>query len=135
MDRQTAAANDNIAKGRIGEDACAREYEKRGYEISARNWRRGKIGEIDIIAENREKSVICFCEVKTRKDSRFASAGEAVDFRKRLRIRKLTQLYLLERPWLNDFYVRFDVAEVYFGDSSGTRKTGELRIDIIESAF
>ncbi len=136
MEKIYAAENStgNIAKGRIGEEACAEEYEKRGYRIVARNWRRGRIGEIDIVAESPEKRILCFCEVKTRKSSDFARASEAVDYKKRLRIRKLAQLFLLERPYFSDRYVRFDIAEVYCSSEEG-REGRELKTDIIEAAF
>ncbi len=130
----------NKEKGRLGEDLAASEYVKRGFVIEERNWRKGRTGEIDVIALHREKRILCFCEVKTRKDRSFADAGAAVDYKKRMRIRKLAELFLLERPEFSNFYVRFDVAEVYFCGTSETCGDREacgtgMKIDIIEGAF
>lgn len=130
MDQCFRPAGNNIDKGRMGEDACAKEYGSRGFAQIARNWRCGKKGEIDLIVADVKRSILCFCEVKTRRDGTFASAGAAVDYKKRMRIRLLAEIFLVRNPEFSDFYVRFDVAEVYFTDGPG-----KLRIDIIESAF
>ena len=120
----------NKAKGRLGEEACAAEYEKRGYLIEARNWRKGNRGEIDIVAVKPGEQLICFCEVKTRSGSSFARASEAVGYEKRMRYRRLAEMFFWERPEFSNYYVRFDVAEVYLGSDGRPRE-----IEMIEAAF
>lgn len=121
---------DNVKKGRIGESACAKLYEERGFKIVERNWRCGRTGEIDIIAADFKAKLICFCEVKTRRDSSFAEASSAVNYKKRMRIRLLAELFLLKRPGFKNFFARFDIGEVYFAEDPGRPKA-----DIIEGAF
>ncbi|MCR5695157.1 MAG: YraN family protein [Clostridia bacterium] len=130
MENGTRSRGNNIEKGRAGEDACAKEYEKRGCSVIARNWRKGKIGEIDLIVLDESGRTLCFCEVKTRKSSRFAQAGAAVDYRKRMKYRLLADLFLRERPEFACRYVRFDVAEVYYGTDPA-----KLRVELAEGAF
>ncbi len=99
--------------GRRGEDAAARWYDERGFELRARNWR-VRAGEIDLI--HRRGRLVVFCEVKTRSSARFGYGVEAVDHRKRRRIRAVAAQWLAgHEPDLVD--VRFDVAQV---DPAGT---------------
>lgn len=94
--------------GRSGEDAAARWYEHRGFVVRHRNWRTPE-GEIDLICQRAH--LVVFCEVKTRSTGRFGRGVEAVDRRKRQRIRALAARWLAEhRPGGVD--VRFDVADV-----------------------
>lgn len=68
----------------------------KGYEIIEQNWQCGKIGEIDfiIIDRNRfKRSYLVFVEVKYR-FSGLQAAKEAVNYKKQLQIKKLSQLYL-----------------------------------------
>lgn len=63
----------------MGEDAAARYLKKKGYKITARNYRTPH-GELDIIAENKE--YIVFVEVKTRNarsDRKYGRPADAVD--------------------------------------------------------
>lgn len=96
-------------------------YAARGYEIVDRNWRAGRIGEIDLVAARADS--IVFCEVKTRTSSRFGSPAEAVTPDKQRRIRRLAALWLAQGRG-RGCIIRFDVAMV-IGES----------IDVIENAF
>ena len=55
----------NLARGAYGEQLVARWYEARGYTVLDRNWRNGRLGELDIVVGLRPRLVV-FCEVKTR---------------------------------------------------------------------
>lgn len=113
-------------KGNKGEDLVCEYLRKKGYIISAKNYTT-RLGEIDIIAENRE--TVCFVEVKTRKYSAFSTPREAVDVRKQIRISRAAGEYI--RKTKSPFNIRFDVAEViYFGNESE-----EEKINYIENAF
>ncbi|QDT56368.1 hypothetical protein Pan44_44220 [Caulifigura coniformis] len=94
--------------GDEGERIAARHLKSKGYRILARQ-ARSRLGEIDLIA--RDRDVIVFVEVKSRRDQREGSPAEAVDRRKQ---RKLTQLALgwLKTRRLLGHPARFDVIAI-----------------------
>jgi len=96
-------------------------YRRRGFRVVARNWRHGRLGEIDIVALRDDLVVVC--EVKTRRSVRFGSPSEAIDHPKRERLRRLAAAWLTRHD-VRGARVRFDVAEVC-----------GPRIDVIENAF
>ncbi|WP_338673200.1 YraN family protein [Streptomyces sp. SCSIO 30461] len=57
--------NAKRALGRYGEELAARRLVDTGMVVLARNWRCGRIGEIDIVA--RDGDTVVICEVKTRR--------------------------------------------------------------------
>lgn len=109
--------------GNRGEDLATKYLKEKGFKILTRNFKT-PLGEIDIIAEDSETLV--FIEVKTRTDDSFGLPFEAVDSKKRERMRRIALLYLKnygkERP------VRFDVISVEMKD-------GSSKIDHIIGAF
>ena len=110
--------------GRNGEDVAAAHLRSHGYEILDRNFR-CKAGEIDIVAER--GGTLVFCEVKTRRTDRWGEPSEAVDFRKRARIRRLGAAWLAEHRTRHDS-VRFDVISLVV---SG----GRHRLEHVQDAF
>lgn len=113
--------------GRWGEAQVAGWLRKRGYRLIDANWR-CRFGEIDLIAT--DGKYICFTEVKLRKNADFAQAREFVDHRKQERLRTAASLYLSWHP--TELQPRFDVAEVYAPEGTGTRKPV---VRYIENAF
>ncbi len=117
------------AAGALGENIAAEFYTKNGYEVIKRNWYYRKFGEVDIIA--RKNDTLVFAEVKSRKNSEFSAACEAVNGRKQQRIKRLAEVYVsLFLQQLNTIsQIRFDVAQVY-GD-------GEIgySVQLMENAF
>ncbi len=113
--------------GRWGEAAAAEYLRKKGYRIVASGYRT-KLGEIDLIAENRK--VLAFVEVKTRRDDRFMEAKDSVDYRKQGRILNTAKIYLASHE--TDKEIRLDVIEVYAPQGMDTPKP---RINHIENAF
>ena len=89
--RGPAAPNPRRALGLRGEALVAAWYERAGYEILDRNWRRRE-GELDLILR-RGRSIV-FCEVKTRSSNRFGAPIEAITRVKQLRIRALAARWL-----------------------------------------
>ena len=118
----------NDLTGRWGEETAAAYLRRRHYTIVAANYR-CRLGEIDLIAENRDYLV--FVEVKLRKSAAFAEALEFVDRHKQERIRRTAELYLCEHPKQTK-QPRFDVIEGYapFGTE---KKRPEIRH--LEDAF
>lgn len=101
--------------GNRGEDLAAGFLRKKGYRILSRNYR-SPVGEVDIIAE--EGRTIVFIEVKTRTNDSFGRPFEAVDYRKREKIKRIA-LYYLKRYKIIDRPLRFDVMSIEMsGDNS-----------------
>ena len=94
--------------GREGENRVAEYLRRKGYIIVKRNWRCGRYGEIDIIAE--KGNIMTFVEVKTRTEGSIVSGIEAVDKGKLARTVNAAQIFMkrLESP----LEPRIDVAEV-----------------------
>ncbi len=99
--------------GNIGEDIVAKYLEEKEYEIIKRNFR-CKLGEIDIIAQDREE--IVFIEVKTRKILSYGNPADSVNEPKLKHIYKAAEYYLLINNKLDNF-TRIDVIEVYLKNS------------------
>ena len=111
--------------GVVGEAAAADRYRSRGFEVIACNWRCAA-GEIDVIA--RRADLLVFCEVKTRRSSRFGGGFEAVDVRKRQKVRALAEVFLLQTN-ASPASVRFDVASVWL------KPDGLASVELFEDAF
>ena len=93
--------------GAYGEMIAARFLRKKGYKILDANFH-SRYGEIDLIAL--DGKTVVFLEVKTRTENAVATPAEAVDGRKREKIKKAAMLYiagLTDEPG-----VRYDVVEV-----------------------
>jgi len=88
----------------FGEDAAARGYEARGFQIVDHNWRTRE-GEIDLVA--RRGGTIVVCDVGRGRD-RFGSPVESVTTTKQRRLRTLAE-GLAEHPARHGD-ARFDVA-------------------------
>jgi putative endonuclease len=97
------------ARGRAAERRVAWHYRLRGYRILARNVRAGGV-ELDLIVRRGRQLV--FCEVKLKEGPRFGDPLEAVDFRKRERLRRGAEAWLLANPQHGDLDVAFEVAAV-----------------------
>lgn len=98
--------------GTRGEIIASNYLKGKGYKIIAMN-HKNKLGEIDIIAKDKEYLV--FIEVKTRYSRKFGDPLEAVDERKQYKIRNIATMYLKINRLL-DAPCRFDVIAI-LGDS------------------
>jgi len=114
-----------IATGRLGEDAAERWYVGRGYRLLARNWR-CRIGELDLVLARGDMVVVC--DVKARRGGRYGGGWEAVDARKRAKLRSLAEVFVLSRD-LRPRSVRFDVASVAVGMDES------VRLHVFQDAF
>src|SRR2546423_14802014 len=84
-----------FARGRAAERRVARRYRLRGYRVLARNVRAGGV-ELDLIVRRGRRVV--FCEVKLKEGPRYGDPLEAVDARKRERLRWGAQAWLRANP-------------------------------------
>ena len=112
--------------GKKGETIAVKYLKRNGFTILKRNFRFSTLGEIDIIA--REKEYLCFIEVKSRKSTLFGMPSESVNNKKQDKIRKLSQIYLSNNN-LNDQNIRFDIIEILFLNNNIPK------INIIKNAF
>ena len=116
--------------GKTGEQIAADYLFQNGYTILEKNFRSGRFGEIDIIAE--EGSCICFIEVKTRTSDLFGAPSEAVDYNKRQKIRSLAWIYLKQKR-MGEREIRFDVVEIIARNIKG--EIVPEKINLIRGAF
>jgi len=93
-------------QGNHYENLAAQWLQDRGMHLLAQNFR-GKTGEIDIIARDREHLV--FFEVRARSNRNYSTAAGSVDRRKQQRIMRTAQLFLQRHPELARLPCRFDV--------------------------
>ena len=112
------------ALGNRMEEIAARWLMARGCEILERQYRRA-VGEVDLIY--RDGRTLVFGEVKYRSSVAYGFPSEAVDGRKRSRIRRCAQWYCGEKKCENE-KIRFDVIELL-------RQYGILYIRQIQDAF
>ena len=112
------------ALGRDGEELVSGHLERQGFTIVERNVRVGRL-EIDVVA--RRGPLLVFCEVRTRSSDAFVDPIDTIDHKKRLRIRRAAELYLLQQR-LEPAEIRFDAASVLI---AGDRR----QLDYYEDAF
>lgn len=110
--------------GLWGEIETARYYRLKGYEILDANFRT-RLGEVDVIACNRDTLV--FCEVKTRGEHAVDTPAAFVDANKQKRLVAAALQYIKMKNYSGN--VRFDVSEVTVSEK-GTRT-----LHLIENAF
>ncbi len=94
--------------GDLGEKAACKYLKKHGYKILVCNYRK-TYGEIDIIAQ--KKDMISFVEVKTRSNTDYGTAAEAVTYQKQQKLIRTAKAYIVENGL--DTGITFDVIEVY----------------------
>jgi putative endonuclease len=113
------------SRGVAGERTAVKFLERRGYRILASNYR-SKLGEIDLIADDR--GTVVFIEVKYRVSEAFGGPAEAITAAKQAKLARLAEQYLTARR-LGDRACRFD-AVLITGDDARTQ-----RIELVPAAF
>ncbi|HON77748.1 MAG TPA: YraN family protein [Spirochaetota bacterium] len=95
--------------GRWGEDRAAVFLAEQGFTIVCRNYRNGRYGEIDIIAE--KEGLLVFAEVKTRNCDFYGGSLYSISERKKATIRRCARRFLMENRRYNTTAVtcRFDL--------------------------
>ncbi len=111
--------------GAFGEQKAARYLREKGYEIFSSNFYIGS-GELDIVAF--KDSILCFAEVKTRREGGMFSPAEAVDFNKKENLKSAASAYMNKYKLKYDF--RFDIIEVLIDEDFNVTD-----INHIENAF
>ncbi len=127
--------------GRLGERVAARELEKNGLRVLARNVET-PCGEIDLVAMEGAgaSAIVVFAEVKTRRKGGWAGRGEdAVDRAKQDRLARCASAFLKRSRQLQGRDVRFDVLAVEAPRGIPERELREtpdrLKVRWIQAAF
>ncbi len=111
--------------GELGEETAFEFLKKKGYHILERNYKT-PLGEIDIIAQDKEKLV--FVEVKSLSDTSYILPQEMLNKKKQEQIIRVALSYLKAKG-LKSADCRFDCVAVIF--SLGK----EPEIELIKDAF
>lgn len=97
-----------VEVGATSEDRAVDHLVRQGLAIVERNYR-CKVGELDIVA--RDRGVLVFVEVRSRRSGEYGSALEAVTWRKRQKVSRVAMHYLAwRRPCFES--ARFDVVAI-----------------------
>lgn len=99
--------------GKEGEDIAAKFLKEIGFEIIERNYHYSNVGEIDIVAKDRNQTI--FIEVKSRLTLEFGEPEYAITPQKIKQIKKMAELYLYDKG-IEEIDCRFDVIAVVLGD-------------------
>jgi len=95
--------------GAEGEERAASFLQEKGFFIIERNYRAGKIGEIDIIAVKRD--LVVFAEVKSRSGDAFGGGIYSINESKKRHLRTAARVFLASHPSYNtkEYSFRFDL--------------------------
>jgi putative endonuclease len=111
--------------GKKGEELAASYLQKRQkYQILQRNYR-CVFGEVDIVAKDRD--VLTFIEVRTRKSEDYGNPKESITKRKQDQLSKVA-LEFINKYDAHHMKARFDVVAVYLLPQTE-------RIELIKDAF
>lgn len=103
-------------RGAAAETRAEAHLAAQGLRPVARNWRCA-VGELDVVMA--EGATLVVVEVRARQSASHGSALESVDTRKRHKLARATQAFLLAHPAWQDAPVRFDI--VHFGSDGKGR--------------
>lgn len=97
--------------GNFGEQIAIDYLKTLGYDIIKQNFHFGKVGELDIIAQ--DKDFLVFCEVKTRSNDNYGTGLEAITPKKQRQMVNVARGYLSINK-IQDQSCRFDVIIINF---------------------
>jgi putative endonuclease len=102
----------NKELGDSGERAAEVFFAGQGFEVVARNFRCGRVGEIDLIV--RKGDFFVFAEIKTRSSAAFGGAVYSLSQKKKNRMRKTAGFFIdSARPQLpRESVFRFDLVSI-----------------------
>jgi len=116
---------DKKISGDHAEDAACNYLQSQGLKLLERNFL-CKRGEIDLVMRQADTTV--FVEVRYRRNSRYGSGAESVDWRKQEKLLVTAQYYLQQHPKAAKGACRFDVVAL-------TTQNQQHHIDWIVDAF
>ncbi|MGH9317748.1 MAG: YraN family protein [Thermoanaerobaculia bacterium] len=124
LSRRPARYRGSRGVGQEWERLAEKKLKAAGYRVLERNFRT-RVGELDFVAE--QEGVLCFIEVKGRRDAQFGVPEEAVTREKQRRIFRAAQIYL-QRRRKPGVPCRFDVVAI-LGQGN------QMEIRILRDAF
>lgn len=110
--RQNTSIKTTKQIGDAGEARVARELERRGHTILARNWRT-RYCEIDIVSA--KNNTLYFTEVKTRKNAHFGDGFAAITAKKQQQMRFAAELFMLQHLQYSNYDMDLLAASVIGG--------------------
>jgi putative endonuclease len=105
-----------ITTGRKGEDLAASTLENLGYRLLFRNYREGRSGEIDLIAET-PHGVLVFLEVKTVLTLSAGHPLEKITSHKKVQLQKLALRFCHKHQCLHR-EIRFDAIGIVWNEGN-----------------
>lgn len=114
----------HLSLGTEGEKIARHFLKKSGYRILEVNWR-GRLGEIDLIAEDGD--CLVFIEVKTRSSTDCGHPFESIGPRKQRQLIKAAREYLGEHGF-EERFCRFDAVSVLSDNE-------KPKLELIKNAF
>jgi putative endonuclease len=89
-------SENNALTGKLAEDAVLQALLAQGFTLLERNYRAGRVGELDIIVQKGRR--IYIVEVKSRKNQdSFGGSASAITAKKRMKLKRSTAIFLAER--------------------------------------
>jgi putative endonuclease len=117
--------------GQAGEQAAANYLQNNGYRILEMNFKNNsgrRLGEIDIIAEDKQEKEIVFVEVKTRDYQKYKDTlpEENITYDKLKKLSKIASAYLYQKN-LKDRAYRFDAVSVWLDFATRMAKIKHIK--------
>jgi putative endonuclease len=101
-------------KGKEAEELATKFLKEKNYTILKRNFHFGNIGEIDIIAK--DKDTVVFVEVKARSNPKFYDPLEAITKSKQKNLIAVAKGYIMINDLINTDF-RFDIISIDYSVS------------------
>ncbi len=105
---------ENKKFGNVGEQIAVDYLKSNNYMILKKNFRFGKVGELDIVAQ--DDDFLVFIEVKTRSNDNYGSGLDAINSRKQKQLVNVAKGYLTVNK-IQDVPCRFDAIIINFKNS------------------
>lgn len=115
-----------LGRGAWGEEQAEAYLVARGWRVVARNWR-CKLGEIDLIMDDRRDNTRVFVEVKLRQPTQFGGGADVIANQKQRKLIKTAKYYQVNQGYWGN--VRFDAIIIT------VQAEQKPKIEHIENAF
>ena len=103
--------NENVRRGRRGEQLATRFLKRNGFRILDRNWCNGRY-ELDIVAE--KQGCVVFVEVRGRTWNSLQSGFDSVGYKKKRSIQRASVAYRRSHRGIKSY--RFDIISIDWDD-------------------
>ena len=103
--------NENVRRGRRGEQLATRFLKQNGFRILDRNWCSGRY-ELDIVAE--KQGCVVFVEVRGRTLNSLQSGFDSVGYKKKRSIQRASCAYRRSHRGIKSY--RFDIISIDWND-------------------